>query len=131
MAPLTASESAALQLLEQLEKRAHLIEDVWKPAPFEFVAGEWPIEQGTRLKAIVAGSRALAAIGELDEGLLETYALLLSNAHTLVSLARIGLERVASFEVPTHRNPRIFDAPNVVDFFSRSTRQLAHHDQQT
>ncbi|BAQ16933.1 hypothetical protein [Methyloceanibacter caenitepidi] len=80
------SDSAALEILERLETNAHHYAYDWRPL-YRESAGQYLLVQAESAEGatIETGS---------DPHLRDALKLLLENAHTLIALARLGIERV-------------------------------------
>lgn len=87
---LTRNESGAIAILHKLEVNAAALDSDWPP-------GEVEDETGARRQALLGPGLYLVA-EEGAESLLAIYRLYLEQAHTLIALAKLGVERFGSFE---------------------------------
>ena len=103
MAGTQLNESAALAILDKLEARADLLSGVWRHGSLERdVADDFARRSlNTPLGAVPflhCGDRGLLPIGApCDDAAIETFALLLTHAHLLMALARIGIQHSGLF----------------------------------
>jgi hypothetical protein len=83
------SESAALEVIDQLEARADEL---------GIAFSRHLIDIGGEERLCLLGAGLVLVPPRHAEWRLDTYELLFAHAHTLIALARLGLERVNSFE---------------------------------